>query len=110
MSRSVLIVEDEQELARVLKRHLKDASCTVQLAFTGDAGLRVAESKPYDPILLDIMLPGMDGLEICGRLRARRVYTPVMMLTARAHMSSIAFIAATRAARRSQATPDWVCR
>jgi DNA-binding response OmpR family regulator len=84
MSRNVLIVEDEQELAKVLKRHLEDASCTVQLAFTGDAGLRLAESKPFDLILLDIMLPGIDGLEVCRRLRSRRVYTPVMMLTARA--------------------------
>lgn len=82
-SRNVLIVEDEQELARVLKRHLEDASCTVQLAFSGDAGLRLAESKPFDLILLDIMLPGIDGLEVCRRLRTRRVYTPVMMLTAR---------------------------
>jgi DNA-binding response OmpR family regulator len=82
-SRNVLIVEDEQELASVLKRHLEDASCTVQLAFSGDAGLRLAESKPFDLILLDIMLPGIDGLEVCRRLRTRRVYTPVMMLTAR---------------------------
>lgn len=82
-SRHVLIVEDEQELARVLKRHLEDLSCTVQLAFSGDAGLRAAESKSFDLILLDIMLPGMDGLEVCRRLRAQRVYTPVLMLTAR---------------------------
>jgi DNA-binding response OmpR family regulator len=84
MTRNVLIVEDEQDLAKVLKRHLEDASCTVQLAFTGDAGLRLAESKPFDLILLDVMLPGIDGLEVCRRLRARRAYTPVMMLTARA--------------------------
>lgn len=84
MSRSVLIIEDEQELAKILKRHLEDLSCTVQLAFAGDAGLKIAESKSFDLILLDIMLPGMDGLEVCRRLRARRVYTPVLMLTARA--------------------------
>lgn len=83
MIRNVLIVEDEQELARILKRHLEDLSCTVQLAFAGDVGLKMAESKPFDLILLDIMLPGMDGLEVCRRLRARRVYTPVLMLTAR---------------------------
>jgi len=84
MTRNVLIVEDEQELAKILKRHLEDLSCTVQLAFAGDVGLRVAESSSFDLILLDIMLPGLDGLEICRRLRARRVYTPVLMLTARA--------------------------
>jgi DNA-binding response OmpR family regulator len=84
MTRRVLIVEDELELANVIKRQLEDLSCIVQLAFNGDAGLRVAESSSLDLILLDIMLPGMDGLEVCRRLRARRVYTPVLMLTARA--------------------------
>ena len=84
MSRNVLIVEDEQELAKVLKRHLEDAGCSVQLAFRGDQALRTAESKSFDLILLDIMLPGMDGLEICRRLRTQRVYTPIVMLTARA--------------------------
>ena len=84
MNRNVLIVEDEQELAKALKRHLEDLSCTVQLAFAGDTGLKLAESKPFDLILLDIMLPGIDGLEVCRRLRSRRVYTPVLMLTARA--------------------------
>ena len=84
MSRSVLIVEDEEGLAKVLGRHLKDADCAVQLAFRGDVGFRTAEAETFDLILLDIMLPGMDGLEICRRLRSRRVYTPVIMITARA--------------------------
>ena len=84
MNRNVLIVEDEQDLAKVLKRHLEDLSCTVQLAYTGDAGLKIAEAKRFDLVMLDIMLPGMDGLEVCRRLRAHRVYTPVLMLTARA--------------------------
>jgi DNA-binding response OmpR family regulator len=83
-SRNVLIIEDEQELAKVLKRHLEDLGCTVQLAFAGDVGLQLAESRPFDLIMLDIMLPGLDGLEVCRRLRSRRVYTPVLMLTARA--------------------------
>jgi DNA-binding response OmpR family regulator len=84
VSRSVLIVEDEQGLAKVLGRHLEDADCAVQLAFRGDEGFRTAEARTFDLILLDIMLPGMDGLEICRRLRSRRVYTPVIMITARA--------------------------
>lgn len=84
MNRNVLIVEDEQELAKVLKLHLEGAGCAVQLAFRGDTGLRTAESNSFDLILLDIMLPGMDGLEVCRRLRARRVYTPLVMITARA--------------------------
>lgn len=84
MSRSVLIVEDEPELARAIKRHLEDLSCTVEVALAGDTGLKLAESKPFELILLDIMLPRMNGLEVCRRLRARREYTPVLMLTARA--------------------------
>ncbi len=84
MSRNVLIIEDEQNLARILKRHLEGLSCAVRLAFSGDAGLRLAESEHFDLIVLDIMLPGMDGLEICRRLRIRRTYVPVLMLTARA--------------------------
>ena len=84
MSRNVLIVEDEQELAKVLKRHLEDASCAVELAFRGDDGLRAAEAKTFDLILLDIMLPGMDGIEVCRQLRSQRVYTHVVMITARA--------------------------
>ncbi|HKS56475.1 MAG TPA: response regulator transcription factor [Steroidobacteraceae bacterium] len=84
MTRNVLIVEDEQALAKLLKRQMEELSCTVELAFAGDTGLRLAESKIFDLILLDIMLPGLDGLEVCRRLRTRRVYTPVLMLTARA--------------------------
>jgi len=83
MTRKVLIIEDEQELAKLLKRQMEELSCTVELAFAGDTGLQLAESTTFDLILLDIMLPGMDGLEVCRRLRAQRVYTPVLMLTAR---------------------------
>jgi DNA-binding response OmpR family regulator len=83
MNRTVLIVEDEPELAQVLKSHLEELSCSVELAFAGDTGLAAAESKSFDLILLDIMLPRMDGVEVCRRLRARRLYTPVLMLTAK---------------------------
>jgi DNA-binding response OmpR family regulator len=83
MSRQVLIIEDEQELASALKHHLEELSCSVQLAFRGDTGLKAAESGSFDLVLLDIMLPGLDGLEVCRRLRARRAYTPILMLTAR---------------------------
>ena len=84
VKRNVLIVEDEVDLALVLKRHLLDVSCAVEVAHAGDVGLRLAESRPFDLIILDIMLPVLDGLEVCRRLRARHVQTPVLMLTARA--------------------------
>ena len=84
MSRNVLIVEDEPELAKGIQRQLEDLSCIVEVALTGETGLELAQSKPFDLVILDIMLPGMDGLEVCRRLRARREYTPVLMLTARA--------------------------
>ncbi len=83
-SRNVLIVEDEPEVAGALKHQLEALSCSVEVALAGDTGLSLAQSKPFDLILLDIMLPGLDGLEVCRRLRAHRAYTPVLMLSARA--------------------------
>ena len=71
-------------MAKGIRRHLEGLSCTVEVALAGDTGLKLAESKPFDLILLDVMLPGMDGLEVCRRLRRRREYIPVLMLTARA--------------------------
>ncbi|MEO7386216.1 MAG: response regulator transcription factor [Gammaproteobacteria bacterium] len=83
MNKHVLIIEDEQDLASLVKRHLEDQGFSVQTAFRGDTGLRAAESRSFDLILLDLMLPVMDGLEVCRRLRARSVATPILMLTAR---------------------------
>ena len=82
-SKSVLIIEDEEDLAGLVKRHLEDQGFAVQTAFRGDAGLHAAESQSFDLILLDLMLPGMDGLEVCRRLRAQSVATPILMVTAR---------------------------
>lgn len=84
MRRRVLIVEDEQAMAGLLKRHLEDAGCTVQRAFRGDQGLRTAQAGTFDLLLLDVMLPGIDGIEICRRLRSKRLYIPIIMITARA--------------------------
>lgn len=83
MNRRVLVVEDEQELSKVLKRHLDELSCSVQLAFSGDAGLNAAQTQSFDLILLDITLPGLNGFEVCRRLRGQCIYTPVLMLSAR---------------------------
>lgn len=79
----VLIIEDERDLAQLVKRHLEDSGLSVQTESRGDDGLRAAEASSFDLILLDLMLPGMDGLEVCRRLRSQNVQTPILMVTAR---------------------------
>ncbi len=84
MNRSVLVIEDRQDIANLIKLHLMDLSCDVQLAFDGITGLAEAETKTYDLIVLDLMLPGMDGLEVCRRVRGRSNYIPILIVTAKA--------------------------
>jgi DNA-binding response OmpR family regulator len=79
----ILVVEDEQRLAYLLRRVLLEERHTVDLAHDGHAGLDLALSDTYDVVVLDIMLPGIDGIEICRQMRAERVMSPVLMLTAR---------------------------
>jgi DNA-binding response OmpR family regulator len=79
----ILVVEDEQRLAHLLRRVLLEERHTVDLAYDGPGGLDLALSDTYDVVVLDLMLPGMDGLEICRQMRAERVTSPVLMLTAR---------------------------
>jgi DNA-binding response OmpR family regulator len=83
MSRTILVVEDNKDLAHLLEMHLRDLSFDVDLAFDGDKGLAKAETETYDLIILDLMLPGLDGLEICRRLRSRGGYAPILMLTSK---------------------------
>jgi DNA-binding response OmpR family regulator len=84
MVRNVLVIEDQRDIARLIRLHLQDLSCNVTLRFDGDSGLAEAEAGNWDLIILDLMLPGVDGLEICRRLRGRSLYTPIMMVTAKA--------------------------
>jgi len=83
MSRNVLVIEDDQTIAELVKLHLAELSYSVKLAFDGIVGLTEAESRHYDLIILDLMLPGMDGLEICRRVRAKTNHTPILMLTSK---------------------------
>ena len=83
MARQVLVIEDDADIARLVKLQLTDLGCTVTLAADGARGLAEAEARAYDLVSLDLMLPGIDGLEICRRLRARPGYTPILMLTAK---------------------------
>ncbi len=79
----ILVVEDERKLAALLRRVLVEERHTVDLAYDGPAGLDLALSDTYDALILDLMLPGLDGIEICRQVRAERIATPILMLTAR---------------------------
>jgi len=79
----VLVVEDEKGLAAGLKRGLEAEGFAVDNAMNGIEGLAVARERPYDAIVLDIMLPGVNGFQICSTLREEGNWTPILMLTAR---------------------------
>ena len=79
----ILVVEDELKMASLLHRGLVEEGHAVDLARTGDDGVWMAESAEYDAIVLDLMLPGIDGFEVCRRVRENGVWAPVLMLTAR---------------------------
>ena len=83
MGMRVLVIEDEVRMARLVKRALEEEGHAVDLAGTGPDGLWMATENPYAAIVLDIMLPGFDGFELCRRLREAGIWVPVLMLTAR---------------------------
>jgi DNA-binding response OmpR family regulator len=82
--RNVLVIEDQQDIAHLVRLHLKDLPCEVELAFDGLSGLAATEKKSFDLVVLDLMLPGIDGIEVCRKLRSRPPYIPIMMVTAKA--------------------------
>jgi DNA-binding response OmpR family regulator len=82
----ILVVEDERQLAELIGRQLSAAGHTVSFAADGMAALESLERRPADLVILDWMLPRLDGLEVCRRIRARSI-TPILMLTARAEES-----------------------
>jgi two-component system OmpR family response regulator len=79
----VLVVEDEAKLARLLARGLGEEGHVADIAGRGEDALWMAKATPYDAIVLDVMLPGLDGFETCRQLRANDVWAPVLFLTAR---------------------------
>lgn len=79
----ILIVEDEAKMALLLRRGLGEEGLSVDIASSGEDALWMARAVEYDAIVLDLMLPGIDGIEVCRRLRADQVWSPVLMLTAR---------------------------
>ena len=81
--RQVLVVEDEKEISDLLEIHLTDLNCEVTKANDGEIGLELALNEQFDLIVLDIMLPNLDGMEICKEVRKREIYVPILMLTAK---------------------------
>jgi two-component system OmpR family response regulator len=79
----ILVVEDEVKLASLIRRGLREDGLLADVAIRGEDALWMATSTDYDAIVLDVMLPGIDGMETCRRLRADGVQTPILMLTAR---------------------------
>jgi DNA-binding response OmpR family regulator len=79
----ILVVEDDAKMAELLRRGLTDQGHTVDVAPDGLKGLEKAQAMPLDVIVLDVMLPGVDGLQVAKRLRASGIRTPILMLTAR---------------------------
>jgi two-component system OmpR family response regulator len=79
----VLIVEDELKMAGLLRRGLRQEGMAADVAVKGEDALWMAAATEYDAIVLDLMLPGIDGFEVCRRLREQGLWTPVLMLTAR---------------------------
>lgn len=81
--RQVLVIEDEKEISDLLEIHLTDLNCKVTKANDGKVGLDLAINEQFDLIVLDIMLPNLDGIEICKEVRKREIYVPILMLTAK---------------------------
>jgi len=81
--KKVLIVEDDIDLSNLVQIHLKDLSYDMQVAHNGKEGFEIANSSELDLIILDIMLPEMDGISICQKLRALDNFTPILMITAK---------------------------
>jgi DNA-binding response OmpR family regulator len=79
----VLVVEDEKRLAAGLKKGLQAEGFAVDVALNGTDGLWMATERPCDAIVLDIMLPGMNGFQVCAALREANIWTPILMLTAK---------------------------
>jgi len=79
----ILVVEDEHKIAQSIKKGLEQENMAVDLAFDGELGFDLASTENYDVIILDLLLPKIDGLTICKHLRQENIHTPILMLTAK---------------------------
>jgi len=83
MAKKILVVDDEQSIVTLLKYNLEQAGFSVLTASDGEEGLRLASNEAPDLMVLDLMLPKLDGIEVCKRLRQQKVMVPILMLTAK---------------------------
>ena len=83
MRKRILVIEDERDIADLIRLHLRDLNYLVSVARDGNTGLRKSSTGSWDLIILDLRLPGVDGLEICRRLRQGSEYVPILMLTSK---------------------------
>jgi DNA-binding response OmpR family regulator len=81
--KNVLIIEDDKEISDLLEIHLRDIDCSITKEYNGLTGLNKAKFENYDLIVLDVMLPGMNGLDICKDIRKSGIPTPILMLTSK---------------------------
>ena len=79
----ILVIEDEHRIAQAIKQGLEQEAYAVDVCFDGEEGLRTALADEYDVILLDVMMPGMDGIDVCRNIRKEGVHTPILLLTAK---------------------------
>jgi len=80
------VVEDEHKIANAIKKGLEQESFAVDVAYEGTTGYDLASTEDYDLIVLDLLLPGIDGMEICRKLRADKIHTPILILTAKGQL------------------------
>ena len=81
--KKVLIIEDDKNIVDLLEIHLKDLHCDIMRVYDGEEGLAAALGLDFDLIILDLMLPSMDGMEVCRQIRMKGKTTPILMLTAK---------------------------
>jgi DNA-binding response OmpR family regulator len=82
-AKQVLIIEDDRDISGLVEFHLKDLGCQSESSYDGEEGLQKALKNRYDLIILDLMLPGIDGMEVCREIRGAKNLTPILMLTSR---------------------------
>lgn len=83
----ILVIEDEHKIANSIKKGLEQELFAVDVAYTGTDGYDLAASEEYDLIILDRLLPGIDGIDICKALRSKQIHTPILLLTAKGQVN-----------------------